>query len=88
MDIRNSAADRTEYPPPVLLMKRWLTTSEQNVTFIGAHDSAFSATDVFILSADQHYNVTKQLDDGIRLLQSQGHNFSGTIELCHTNCIL
>jgi hypothetical protein len=61
---------------------------EQNVTFIGAHDSAFYSTDVFILSADQHYNVTKQLDDGIRLLQSQGHNFSGTIQLCHTNCIL
>ena len=62
--------------------------NNQNVTFIGAHDSAFYSTDALILSADQHYNVTKQLDDGIRLLQSQGHNVSGSIELCHTNCLL
>jgi len=35
--------------------------------------------------------VTRQLDDGIRLLQSQGHNSTtgtvdGGIELCHTSC--
>ena len=44
------------------------------------------------LSADQHYDVTRQLDDGIRLLQSQGHNpllsVPGNIELCHTSCEL
>ena len=60
----------------------------KNVTFIGAHDSAFYSTSPEALSADQHFNVTKQLDDGIRLLQSQGHNLSGSIELCHTSCLL
>jgi len=28
------------------------------------------------------------LNDGVRLLQSQAHNKSGTIELCHTSCTL
>jgi hypothetical protein len=59
------------------------------VTFVGAHDSAFvSTTDA--LSANQHFDVTTQLNDGIRLLQSQGHNKTGSsgIELCHTNCQL
>ena len=34
--------------------------------------------------------MTTQLNDGIRLLQSQGHKKPGTtdIELCHTNCNL
>jgi len=27
-----------------------------------------------------------QLNDGIRMLQMQAHNNSGTIELCHTDC--
>jgi len=27
-----------------------------------------------------------QLNDGIRMLQMQAHNSSGTIELCHTDC--
>jgi hypothetical protein len=60
------------------------------VTFIGAHDSAFvSASEA--ITANQHFDVTRQLDDGIRLLQSQGHNSTtgtvdGGIELCHTSC--
>lgn len=61
----------------------------QNVTFIGAHDSAF-VDDKEMLAANQHFNVTQQLDDGIRLLQSQGHKpptaITGVIELCHTRC--
>lgn len=32
--------------------------------------------------------VTRQLNDGIRLLQSQVHNNSGVIQLCHTSCAL
>jgi hypothetical protein len=66
-----------------------------NVTFIGAHDSAFYSTLDVVLGADQDYDVTRQLDDGIRLLQSQGHAspisdvpVAGNIELCHTNCII
>ncbi|GBE77665.1 Uncharacterized secreted [Sparassis crispa] len=57
-----------------------------NVTFVGAHDSyAVSASS---LAANQDYNATQQLDDGIRMLQMQAHNSSGTIELCHTSCLL
>jgi hypothetical protein len=57
-----------------------------NVTFVGAHDSyAVGVNNVF---ADQDYNVTQQLNDGIRMLQMQAHNQSGTIQLCHTSCTL
>lgn len=31
--------------------------------------------------------VTQQLNDGIRMLQMQAHNNSGTINLCHTSCV-
>lgn len=31
--------------------------------------------------------VTQQLNDGIRMLQMQAHNQSGTIQLCHTSCV-
>ncbi|KAH9982885.1 PLC-like phosphodiesterase [Lactifluus volemus] len=57
-----------------------------NITFVGAHDSyAVGVNNVF---ADQDYNVTQQLNDGIRMLQMQAHNLGGTIELCHTSCSL
>jgi len=57
-----------------------------NVTYVGAHDSyAVGANNV---AANQDYNITQQLNDGVRLLQSQAHNKSGTIELCHTSCAL
>ncbi|KZP25421.1 PLC-like phosphodiesterase [Athelia psychrophila] len=57
-----------------------------NVTFVGAHDSyAVGSSGVAV---NQDYNITQQLNDGVRLLQSQVHNSSGTIELCHTSCIL
>jgi hypothetical protein len=59
---------------------------------MGAHDSAFYSTLSVVISADQHYDVTTQLDSGIRLLQSQGHHplisTQGNIELCHTSCAL
>lgn len=32
--------------------------------------------------------VTQQLNDGVRLLQSQAHNNNGVIQLCHTSCSL
>jgi len=58
-----------------------------NVSFVGAHDSyAVGATN---LAANQDYNVTQQLHDGIRMLQVQAHSTdSGEIHLCHTDCIL
>lgn len=32
--------------------------------------------------------MTQQLTDGVRLLQNQVHNQNGTLELCHTSCLL
>lgn len=31
--------------------------------------------------------VTQQLNDGVRMLQSQAHNKDGMIQLCHTSCV-
>lgn len=31
--------------------------------------------------------VTQQLNDGIRMLQLQVHNSSGTLQLCHSSCV-
>jgi len=53
---------------------------------VGAHDSY--AVGVNLLAANQDQNVTQQLNDGIRLLQMQALNQSGTIQLCHTSCSL
>ncbi|KAF4635205.1 hypothetical protein G7Y89_g2894 [Cudoniella acicularis] len=61
-----------------------------NITHMGAHDSAFlrdSSTD-FSTAGNQFYNATVALSAGIRFLQAQVHNSSGTLELCHTTCEL
>ncbi|KAI0068181.1 PLC-like phosphodiesterase [Artomyces pyxidatus] len=57
-----------------------------NVTFVGAHDSY--AVGLNNLATNQDYNITQQLNDGVRMLQMQAHNSSGTIQLCHTSCSL
>ncbi|KAI9570387.1 PLC-like phosphodiesterase [Boletus coccyginus] len=57
-----------------------------NLTFVGTHDSY--AVGVNNLAADQDYNITQQLNDGIRMLQVQTHNLTGVIQLCHTSCSL
>ncbi|TFK94418.1 PLC-like phosphodiesterase [Polyporus arcularius HHB13444] len=55
-----------------------------NVTFVGAHDSyAVGTKSLFV---NQDYDITQQLNDGVRMLQSQAHNKNGVIELCHTSC--
>lgn len=54
-----------------------------NITMVAAHNSPFvgaSAAD------NQVYDVTTQLNDGIRLLQGQTHKVNGTLRYCHTNC--
>ncbi|KAL8993557.1 MAG: hypothetical protein Q9169_006253 [Polycauliona sp. 2 TL-2023] len=57
-----------------------------NITFIGAHDSAFVGSSP---ADNQGISVTAQLDSGIRFLQSQAHvNSFGTLSLCHTSCFL
>ncbi|KAF9076051.1 PLC-like phosphodiesterase [Rhodocollybia butyracea] len=55
-----------------------------NITMVGTHDSY--AVGVNNLATNQDYDITQQLTDGVRMLQSQAHNNSGTIELCHTSC--
>ncbi|KAG9314181.1 PLC-like phosphodiesterase [Chiua virens] len=55
-----------------------------NVTFVGTHDSY--AVGIDNLATNQDYNISQQLKDGIRMLQVQTHNLTGTIQLCHTSC--
>jgi len=57
-----------------------------NITYVGTHDSYAVGTNN--LATNQDYNITQQLNDGARLLQSQAHNNSGVIQLCHTSCAL
>ncbi|KAK4190459.1 PLC-like phosphodiesterase [Podospora australis] len=61
-----------------------------NVTHMGAHDSAFlrDASTGNSLAGNQFYNATVALSAGIRLLQAQVHNSNGVLELCHTTCDL
>jgi hypothetical protein len=57
---------------------------------MGAHDVAFlrDSSTSFSTSGNQFYNATIALSAGIRLLQAQVHNLTGTLELCHTTCAL
>jgi hypothetical protein len=55
-----------------------------NVTQIGSHDSAFVGT---LLTDNQHLSVTDQLNRGIRFLTVQTHEWSNTIQVCHTSCV-
>lgn len=57
-----------------------------NITYVGTHDSYAVGTNN--LAVNQDYDITQQLNDGVRLLQSQVHNNSGVIQLCHTSCLL
>ncbi|PQE21154.1 PLC-like phosphodiesterase protein [Rutstroemia sp. NJR-2017a BVV2] len=61
-----------------------------NITHMGAHDLAFlrDQSTGFSTSGNQFYNVTVALSAGIRLIQAQVHNENGTLELCHTSCLL
>ncbi|KAI5363955.1 Putative PLC-like phosphodiesterase, TIM beta/alpha-barrel domain superfamily [Septoria linicola] len=75
-------------PVPELYYKRY---SEQ--TFIGTHDAAAVRTEDngWSISGNQYFNVSTQLNAGVRLVQAQGHSDpQGTddIRLCHFNCAL
>lgn len=61
-----------------------------NVTHMGAHDSAFlrDASTDNSAAGNQYYNATVALSSGIRLLSAQVHNENGTLRLCHTTCEL
>ncbi|KAK3302349.1 PLC-like phosphodiesterase [Chaetomium strumarium] len=61
-----------------------------NITHMGAHDSAFlrDATTGNSISGNQFFNATVALSAGIRMLQAQVHLSNGVLELCHTYCAL
>jgi hypothetical protein len=57
-----------------------------NVTQVGAHDSPFVGGFPW---DNQDWNITQQLNYGIRFLQGQTHkNDAGELDLCHTSCLL
>ncbi|KAF8632996.1 hypothetical protein AX15_001593 [Amanita polypyramis BW_CC] len=58
-----------------------------NVSFVGAHDS-YAIGPTTTLGANQDQNITRQLDDGIRMLQMQAHLQNNQIYLCHTSCAI
>ncbi|OJD35077.1 tat pathway signal sequence [Diplodia corticola] len=56
-----------------------------NVTEVCAHNSPFTIKNN--AASNQNYDVTTQLNDGIRMLQAQAHyNGTGKFNLCHTSC--
>lgn len=56
-----------------------------NVTEVCAHNSPFAVKNN--AASNQDYDVTTQLNDGIRMLQAQAHyNGTGQFNLCHTSC--
>ncbi|RFU79060.1 hypothetical protein TARUN_3189 [Trichoderma arundinaceum] len=64
--------------------------SYNDVTYMGAHDSAFlrdASTDNSI-AGNQFKNATLALDAGLRFLQAQVHSENGGLRLCHTSCSL
>lgn len=55
-----------------------------NVSFVGAHDSAFFGP---FVTQNQNIDVSAQLALGVRFLQAQTHNLDGAIQMCHTSCL-
>jgi len=58
------------------------------VVNVGAHNSYAVSRDASNLAANQAFNVTTQLRNGVRLLQGQAHTEDDTLNLCHTSCDL
>lgn len=57
------------------------------VTYVGTHNSyAIGPSTNIAMNQDQ--DITRQLDDGVRMLQVQAHNENGVITLCHGACFL
>ncbi|KAF2117677.1 PLC-like phosphodiesterase [Lophiotrema nucula] len=57
-----------------------------NITEVCAHNSPFTRKNN--AGSNQAYDVTQQLNDGIRMLQGQTHSVNGTLHYCHTSCDL
>jgi len=63
----------------------YCSRSYSDVSFIGAHDSPFVGD---LLTDNQNLDITQQLNFGIRFLQGQTHMDLGTLDMCHTSCLL
>ncbi|RMY06495.1 hypothetical protein D0868_05837 [Hortaea werneckii] len=57
-----------------------------NITQICAHNSAFAIKNN--AASNQDYDITTQLDDGIRMIQGETQLVNGTMYACHTSCDL
>ncbi|GAA5892735.1 uncharacterized protein JCM6883_007456 [Sporobolomyces salmoneus] len=57
-----------------------------NVSIVGAHNSY--GVQRGSVAANQNYTVETQLNNGIRMLQVQGHMNNNELHLCHTSCFL
>jgi hypothetical protein len=55
-----------------------------NITYVVAHNSPFHVPNN--AASNQVFDVTTQLDNGIRGLQSETHYVNNTVFLCHTSC--
>ncbi|KAJ5684705.1 uncharacterized protein N7477_001050 [Penicillium maclennaniae] len=55
-----------------------------NITNVAAHNSPFDRSGN--AASNQMFDVTAQLNDGIRMLQFQVHYQNGSMWLCHTSC--
>ncbi|KAJ5628500.1 PLC-like phosphodiesterase [Penicillium lividum] len=57
-----------------------------NITMVTAHNSPFVKKNN--IASNQYYDVTTQLDDGIRMISFEAHYYDDDIYLCHTSCEL
>ncbi|KAF8425694.1 PLC-like phosphodiesterase [Tirmania nivea] len=57
-----------------------------NITYVAAHNSPFVMQNN--VAANQNLEVAEQLNDGIRMLQGQTHEYNGSLHYCHTTCDL
>ncbi|KAL9082427.1 MAG: hypothetical protein Q9159_006416 [Coniocarpon cinnabarinum] len=86
-DIPWPKAPSRRQPMPNLNARKY-----SDITFIGAHNSEALRTpeNDWSLFGNQYFNLTTQLDSGVRVIQAQGHRDpEGTaqIRLCHSFCV-
>ncbi|KAK3692254.1 PLC-like phosphodiesterase [Podospora appendiculata] len=86
----SSSATAPGSPIPCNNSPKLCSRAYNNITHMGAHDSSFlrDASTSNSIAGDQYYNATVALSAGIRLLQTQVHDYLGGLELCHTSCAL
>lgn len=88
----NETASSTSSTPvptnttPCNLHPEFCNRRYSNITQVCAHNSPFVKPNN--VAANQDFDVTTQLNDGIRMLQIQAHVINGTAFLCHTSCDL